>query len=327
MEHEIENLKEKNLHLNRQVKDMERTMSERKEGWNMDNGDDMDGSSNTLMDLENKVLNLKEENNDLKAANAKLMKEQRQHIMASKNAEKRLKLCLQDNLGLNQKMNRLEEDYNNSKIEVSDLLGQIEHQRDTEQERLQVAKKLHTTGLLVTELRGKLLEAKAEALHANKLREELSIAESRVSKLMEAASEAEITSDSNLSAKQEVEELNVLLREKMRENRELSITVRSLERKVNEGKTVQARLNACQDEVNRYKIKVEQCAPMLAEVARLRGAARAAVRALQEQDKTIVTAEDANKKLRKKVKHNKLHIYVVNADLLRIFDVSLMKPR
>jgi hypothetical protein len=66
---------------------------------------------------------------------------------------------------------------------------------------------------------------------------------------------------------------------------------------------------------------------MLAEVARLRGAARAAVRALQEQDKTIVTAEDANKKLRKKVKHNKLHIYVVNADLLRIFDVSLMKPR
>jgi hypothetical protein len=164
-----------------------------------------------------------------------------------------------------------------------------------------VAKKLHTTGLAVTELRGKLLEARAEALHANKLRDELAIAESRVSKLMEAASEAEITSDSNLSAKQEVEELNVLLRDKMRENRELSITARSLERKVTEGKTVQARLNACQDEVNRYKIKVEQCAPMLAEVARLRGAARAAVRSLQEQDKTIVTAEDANKKLRKKV--------------------------
>jgi len=312
MEHEIDNLKEKNLHLNRQVKELERNMSERKEGWGMDNllpdGDDIEGSSKTLVDLENKVLNLKEENNELKAANAKLMKEQRQHIMASKNAEKRLKLCLQDNLGLNQKMNRLEEDYNNSKIEVSDLLGQIEHQRDTEQERLQVAKKLHTTGLLVTELRGKLLEAKAEALHANKLREELSIAESRVSKLMEAASEAEITSDSNLSAKQEVEELNILLREKMRENRELSITVRSLERKVNEGKTVQARLVACQDEVNRYKIKVEQCAPMLAEVARLRGAARAAVRALQEQDKTIVTAEDTNKKLRKKLEETTISL-------------------
>ena len=168
-----------------------------------------------------------------------------------------------------------------------------------------VAKKLHTTGLLVTELRGKLLEAKAEALHANKLRDELAIAEARVAKLMEAASEAEITSDSNQSAKQEVEELNIALREKMRENRELSITVRSLERKVNEGKTVQARLDACQDEVNRYKIKVEQCAPMLAEVARLRGAARAAVRSLQEQDKTIINAEDTNKKLRKKVSYLK----------------------
>ena len=142
MEDEINHLKEKNLHLNRQVKDLERSISERKEGWNLDNlmadGDDIEGSSKTLVDLENKVLTLKEVNNELKGVNAKLMKEQHQHIMASKNAEKRLKLCLQDNLGLNQKMNRLEEDYNNSKIEVSDLLGQIEHQRDTEQERLQV---------------------------------------------------------------------------------------------------------------------------------------------------------------------------------------------
>ena len=142
MEAEIDNLKEKNLYLNRQVKDLERMMSERKERWNSDSlladEDDVDGSSKTLIDLENKVLTLKEENNELRGENAKLKKEQHQHIMASKNAEKRLKLCLQDNLGLNQKVNRLEEDYNNSKIEVSDLLGQIEHQRDTEQERLQV---------------------------------------------------------------------------------------------------------------------------------------------------------------------------------------------
>lgn len=144
MEDEIDNLKEKNLYLNRHLKEMERSISERKEGWNLDNlladgsSDDIEGSSKTLADLENRVLTLKEENNDLRAVNAKFMKEQHQHITASKNAEKRLKLCLQDNLGLNQKMNRLEEDFNNSKIEVSDLLGQIEHQRDTEQERLQV---------------------------------------------------------------------------------------------------------------------------------------------------------------------------------------------
>ena len=99
----------------------------------------------------------------------------------------------------------------------------------------------------------------------------------------------------------QVEELRTALQQKSRENRDLTIQVRSLERKASEMKSVQSRLEACQDEVNRYKVRVEQSAPMLAEVARLRGASRAAVRSLQEQDKIIATLEENNKLLRGKV--------------------------
>ena len=67
-----------------------------------------------------------------------------------------------------------------------------------------MARKLHSTEILVTELRGNLLEARAEAIQAGKLREELTICESRVAKLMAAASEAEVEGEGRLSAKQEV---------------------------------------------------------------------------------------------------------------------------
>ena len=155
--------------------------------------------------------------------------------------------------------------------------------------------------MLVTELRANLLEARAEAAQAVKLREELNLCETRVAKLIAAASEAEIEGESRLTSKQEIDELRVTLQQKIREIRELTINLRSAERKAGEVKTVQARLEACQEEVNRYKVKVEQCAPMLAEVARLRGSARAAVRSLQEQDKMIITLEENNKQLRAKV--------------------------
>jgi predicted RNase H-like nuclease (RuvC/YqgF family) len=155
--------------------------------------------------------------------------------------------------------------------------------------------------MLVTELRGNLLEARAEAVQVGKLREELTICESRVAKLMAAASEAEVEGEGRLSSKQEVDELRAALQAKTRENRDLTISVRSLERKASEVKSIQSRLEACQEEVNRYKVRVEQSAPMLAEVARLRGASRAAVRSLQEQDKIIATLEENNKLLRAKV--------------------------
>jgi aspartate oxidase len=166
---------------------------------------------------------------------------------------------------------------------------------------VKVARKLHTTEMFVTELRANLLESRAEAVQAAKLREELNLSETRIAKLIAAASEAEIEGESRLTSKQEIDELRATLQLKIREIRELTINLRSMERKAGEVKTIQARLEACQEEVNRYKVKVEQCAPMLAEVARLRGSARAAVRSLQEQDKMILTLEESNKQFRSKV--------------------------
>lgn len=301
VEQEVTRMKTKNVELGRRVKQLERELMETQEERDFGKVDSFQVGAGGMTVSEEQVMKLKDEIADLRSANSRLLKEQQHRGIAAKHAEQRLKMCLQDNLALHQKLNRVEEELNSSRTEVSDLLGQIEHQRDIEEERLQVARKLHSTEMLVTELRGNLLEARAEAVQAGKLREELTICESRVAKLMTAASEAEVEGEGRLSSKQEVEELRAALQQKTRENRDLTISVRSLERKASEVKAVHSRLEACQDEVNRYKVRVEQSAPMLAEVARLRGASRAAVRSLQEQDKIIATLEENNKLLRTKV--------------------------
>mmetsp|Transcript_23204 Transcript_23204/g.34049 ORF Transcript_23204/g.34049 Transcript_23204/m.34049 type:complete len:1138 (+) Transcript_23204:131-3544(+) len=297
VEDEVKKMKTKNMELGRRIKQLERELLEAQEERDFGKVEVGFGTSGLTVS-EEQVMKLKDEIADLRTANARVLKEQQHRGIAAKHAEQRLKMCLQDNLALHQKLNRVEEELNSSKTEVSDLMGQIEHQRDIEEERLQVARKLHSTEMLVTELRSNLLEARAEAAQAAKLREELNVCESRVAKLISAASEAEVEGEGRLTAKQEVDELRAALQQKTRENRDLTISVRSLERKVGEVKALQARLDACQDEVNRYKVRVEQSAPMLAEVARLRGASRAAVRSLQEQDKVIATLEENNKQLR-----------------------------
>lgn len=303
LEVELAKVKDKNVELGRKVKQLERALAltqEEKEFGRVE-ADLRPLGENGMTEGEELIMKLRDELADLKNSNSRLEKEQQHRDIAAKHAEQRLKMCLQDNLALHQKLNRVEEELNSTKTEISDLLGQIEHQRDVEEERLQVARKLHATEMLVTELRASLLEARAEAAQAVKLREELNLCETRVAKLLAATSEAEIDGKSRLTAKQEIEELRATLQLKIREIRELTLNLRSAERKAGEVKTIQARLEACQEEVNRYKVKVEQCAPMLAEVARLRGSTRAAVRSLQEQDKLIQTLEESNKILREQV--------------------------
>ena len=83
--------------------------------------------------------------------------------------------------------------------------------------------------------------------------------------------------------KEEVDEIRAALREKSRENRELTLRVQALERNINEYEAMKARLFSTQDELNDAKIKIEKFSPFLAEVSRLRGTSRASLRSLQEQ--------------------------------------------
>jgi hypothetical protein len=140
IEKELEKLKNKNVELGRKVKELERELSQAHEEreYGKLEADLRPINENGMTESEELIMKLKDEINELKTANSRLMKEQQHRNITAKHAEQRLKMTLQDNLALHQKLNRIEEELNSSKTEVSDLLGQIEHQRDVEEERLQV---------------------------------------------------------------------------------------------------------------------------------------------------------------------------------------------
>lgn len=146
VEQEVGKMKTKNIELGRRVKQLERELLESQEEreFGRVEADLQQVGDNGLTESEEIVMRLKDEISDLRGLNSRLQKEQQHREIAAKHAEQRLKMCLQDNLALHQKLNRVEEELNSSKTEVSDLLGQIEHQRDVEEERLQVNNsKLH----------------------------------------------------------------------------------------------------------------------------------------------------------------------------------------
>jgi chromosome segregation ATPase len=141
LEVELGKVKEKNVELGRKVRQLERalTLAQEEKEFGRVEADLRPIGENGMTEGEEVVMKLKDEIADLRNANSRLQKEQQHRDIAAKHAEQRLKMCLQDNLALHQKLNRVEEELNSTKTEISDLLGQIEHQRDVEEERLQVS--------------------------------------------------------------------------------------------------------------------------------------------------------------------------------------------
>ena len=140
VEQEALRMKMKNVEWGRRAKQLERELMEAQEERDYGKVEgEYHGGAGGFTVSEEQVMKLKDEIADLRGANNRLLKEQQHRGIAAKHAEQRLKMCLQDNLALHQKLNRVEEELNSSRTEVSDLLGQIEHQRDIEEERLQVS--------------------------------------------------------------------------------------------------------------------------------------------------------------------------------------------
>jgi chromosome segregation ATPase len=239
-------------------------------------------------------MRLTDEITDLKANLAKLQKEQQLSIATSRQAEDRMRTTLRDNLALHQRLNQLEDEYANAKTDLIDLQSQIEYQHKIEEEKFYLLNQVKNLENIVTELKSRLAESQAEANLVQKIKDELSISDNKITELQEKLSLAESTIDTMKTSTNELEQLRLQLREKTIENRELNSAIRAFSRSENDLRAVQSRLEAAQQETSIYKSKVEQCAPMLAELARLRGASRAAVVSLQEQDKFILTLQNKN---------------------------------
>lgn len=140
LEIELAKVKDRNVELGRKVKQLERALalSQEEREYGKVEADLRPIGESGMTEGEELIMKLRDEIADLRNRNGRLEKEQQHQDIAAKHAEQRLKMCLQDNLALHQKLNRVEEELNSTKTEISDLLGQIEHQRDVEEERLQV---------------------------------------------------------------------------------------------------------------------------------------------------------------------------------------------
>lgn len=277
--------------------------------------------SNSQMD-EEKVLLLKSEISDLKLLNQRLQMEQQVCLSNSKQAQEKLKIALTDNLALNQKILKMEEELDHYKNEVLDLKVLTSRQRVLEEQKFHLSHSIGKLELNIGELKNSLLEAREEASMAQKLRDDLIASDNKVLDLQEKFNLATSTIESMKGMVNETEELRKILKERTLENRELNATIRAHARKDIEIKALTSRLEQYQQEINTYKTKVEQCAPMIAELARLRGASRAAVVSLQENDKVIASLQEKCLKDEKTIQELVMKLKAYEGIELKLYDVE-----
>ena len=72
---------------------------------------------------------------DLTSQRDKLSKENQRIMLASKQADQRMKAALQDHVSLRQKLNKAEDELLSSKTVISNLLGEIDHERSLRGDR------------------------------------------------------------------------------------------------------------------------------------------------------------------------------------------------
>ncbi len=157
---------------------MERNLKERLDPVRSGGGESDGLESEEIHNLNAEILNLNEVIKDLqdelsqqKIDKERLLKEQQLISFAAKQSDQRLKISLQDSLSLHQRLNRLEEELNQSRTEISDLHGQVSHERAIASERQESIQKLHGVQQLVNDLRASLAEARGEAAQTQKLKE------------------------------------------------------------------------------------------------------------------------------------------------------------
>lgn len=86
---------------------------------------------------------------DLTLQKDKLSKENQRIVLASKQADQRMKAALQDHVSLRQKLNKAEDELLSSKTVISNLLGEIDHERSLRGDRDTLVRLYYTFAALV----------------------------------------------------------------------------------------------------------------------------------------------------------------------------------
>lgn len=301
-EQAIFNLQQKNSELNKTVSELTRSLKDTTDMYlkhhheenarsaNRPSGGNSNVDTATGDSQSKAVHKLNVQLQELIAQRDKLIKDNQRVALAAKQSDQRMKAVLQDHISLRQKLNKAEDDLMASKTVISNLLGEIDHERNLRSDRDMLVKKSQELHMEVVELRGVVLESKDAVVQLIKAKEDITRAEDQISLLEERL--ADITKQAELSniGQDQLDNLRAVVAEKSKENRELVLQCRALERRLQELQGLETRHSDVLDELNDYKFKVDQIPPLLAELARLKGSYRAMTRTMHEQDKMLSAA-------------------------------------
>lgn len=199
-------------------------------------------------------------------------------------SEQRLKASLQDHVTLNQQFNATQDELSASKTFIAQLMKDIEHERSTKTRHGEFARQIQEHQFELNKKEQEVKAAKESGGNSGTLKQELIAAEKLIEVLENKLSEASLEMEKGVIAMEQLDEYREQLRQKVRENRELSLQNHSLESQLRDVNSTQQRNADMQDELLVLKLKVDKIPGLLAEIARLRGASRATVKSLTEQD-------------------------------------------
>ena len=249
-------------------------------GFGDDDNDEYQRLTQQVTSLTSKVEALSLENENHGKENQRLK-------TAMKVSEQRVKSALQDQMTLHHQLQTMEEELVSSKATITKLNRELEEQRSLRSFKEDAERKLFELQKEVSKREVELVEQRESSLLANKYHNELINAERTIEGLEQRLAEYSVELEKGAVAVGQLESYREQIKLKMKENRDLSLQIHSLESQLKDVPFLSNRFQEISEELQDCKIKVEKIPGLLAEIARLRGSSRASIKALAEQDKLM----------------------------------------
>jgi DNA repair exonuclease SbcCD ATPase subunit len=215
--------------------------------------------------------------------------------------EQRIKNSLADQMALHNTCHALEEEMALYKSTITKLTRELEDSKIYKYYKEKYDEQMLAYQQEVARYKQELLEARNNELLANKYHSDLIQAERAIEALEHKVSENNIELEKGSIAMAQLESFREQLKSKTKELRDMSLHIHGLETQLRELPYLNTRYQDILSELAGCKSKVEKIPGLLAEIARLRGSARASIKALAEQDKVLHIYKTRVKALEKEV--------------------------
>eukprot|EP00981_Chlorochromonas_danica_P004567 scaffold912_cov187-Ochromonas_danica.AAC.45 len=213
--------------------------------------------------------------------------------------EKRIKNAINDQMTLHNQIYALEDEITLHKATITKLTRDLEEHKVFKYYKEEYDKNLVNFQIEISKYKNELNEASNNQLLADKYHNDLINAERTIEGLEHKISEYNIELEKGQIAQSQLESLREQLKAKSKEMRDMSLHVHGLETQLKEVPYLHKRYQEVVTEFQDCKNKVEKIPGLLAEIARLRGSARASIKALSEQDKMLQVYKNRVKALEK----------------------------